>query len=46
MKNIILFLGIFFSISTFSQQIIKNVDAATFKKLIDEKKPEEDNHQD
>lgn len=37
MKNIILFLAIFFSISAFSQQIIRNVDAATFKKLIDEK---------
>lgn len=38
MKKIILALTFFFSLSGFSQQIIKNVDASTFKKLIDQKK--------
>jgi rhodanese-related sulfurtransferase len=37
MKKIITFLAILFSISAFSQTT-KNVDAITFKKLIDEKK--------
>jgi rhodanese-related sulfurtransferase len=38
MKKIILILSVLFSLSGFSQQAAKNVDAATFKKLIDEKK--------
>lgn len=38
MKKIITLLLVFISTFSFSQEIIKNVDAATFKKMIDEKK--------
>lgn len=38
MKTIITLLAIFTAIMSFSQTKIENVDAATFKKLIDEKK--------
>ena len=38
MKTIVALLFSFISITGFSQTTIKNVDAATFKKLIDEKK--------
>ena len=38
MKKIITALAIFLSVLSFSQTKIENVDAATFKKLIDERK--------
>jgi rhodanese-related sulfurtransferase len=38
MKKIIILLLVFISTFSFSQEVIKNVDAATFKKMIDEKK--------
>jgi rhodanese-related sulfurtransferase len=38
MKKIVTLILVFISIFSFSQEVIKNVDAATFKKMIDEKK--------
>lgn len=38
MKKIIILLFVFISTFCFSQEVIRNVDAATFKKMIDEKK--------
>lgn len=38
MKTLLTFIALFVSLTTFSQTKIENVDAATFKKLIDEKK--------
>jgi phage shock protein E len=38
MKNLFIFLFILTGITTYAQTTIENVDAATFKKLIDEKK--------
>ena len=38
MKKIITILAILTTMVSFSQTIVENVDAATFKKLIDEKK--------
>ena len=38
MKKIVTLILVFISTFSFSQEVIKNVDAATFKKMIDEKK--------
>lgn len=38
MKKIVTLILVFISSFSFSQEVIKNVDAATFKKMIDEKK--------
>ena len=38
MKKIITILALLISVMSFSQTIVENVDNATFKKLIDEKK--------
>lgn len=38
MKKLITLFTLFFSVAVFSQTKIENVDAATFKKMIDEKK--------
>ena len=38
MKKIVTLILIFISTFSFSQEVIKNVDAAAFKKMIDEKK--------
>jgi rhodanese-related sulfurtransferase len=38
MKKIVTLILVFISTLSFSQEVIKNVDAATFKKMIDEKK--------
>ncbi len=38
MKKIVTLILVFISTFSFSQEVIKNVDAATFKKMIEEKK--------
>lgn len=38
MKKLVAFLSLFLSITAFAQTKVENVDATTFKKLIDEKK--------
>jgi rhodanese-related sulfurtransferase len=38
MKKIVTLILVFISTFSFSQEVIKNVDVATFKKMIDEKK--------